>query len=231
MRGQACTAPPGPHTSRQHAVASGVSTFYFQTINRPAEKRACPGVQAPASPCSLRNCSADHTQAPYKPAKPLKSPSWQPEPGKHMKSAFPSPAGTAAQLRSCSGRRRLACCSPCLTDSLTQPHHGSRAIPGPAWMLLAPCSQLRGGASRVPELPPRVRLRTVACFQAAPGWSLLPLGQEVLLRIGVTFLWLAAPQQHLQVGVGAQLLQGFRAIPWGQRDQLQISSGLPGGPM
>lgn len=157
-RGQACTAPPGPHTSRQHVVASGVSTFYFQTINRCAEKMGCPGDQAPASPCPLPHCSADHTQSPYKPAKPLKSPSWQPEPGKHVKSALPSPAGTAAQLRSRSGRRRLACCSPCLTDSLTQPHHGTRAIPGPAWMLLAPCSQLRGGASRVPELPSRVRL-------------------------------------------------------------------------
>lgn len=81
-------------------------------------------------------------------------------------------------------------------------------------MLLAPCSQLRGGASRGPELPSRVRLGA-ACLQAAPGWSLLPLGQEVLLRIGVAFLRLAAPQQQLQVRVGAQLLQGFRAITSG----------------
>lgn len=124
------------------------STFYFQTINRPAEKKACPGDQAPASPCPLPNCSADHTQSPYKPAKPLKSPSWQPEPGKHVKSALPSPTGTAAQLRSRSGRGRLACCSPCLTDSLTQPHHGSllsQAQPGCSWPPAPSCGEEPAG--------------------------------------------------------------------------------------
>lgn len=43
-----------------------------------------------------------------------------------------------------------------------------------------------------------------------PHWSLLPLGHEILL-FTVVLLLLAALEQQLQVGAGAQALPGLRA--------------------